>query len=114
LGALISHAQVVVAPSTGPLHIATAIGVRVVTMYPPIRVQSAVRWGPYVADDERASVMVPEVFCGQDFHCIGEECVYFPCMRTIQVSQVLDEIRNQLKSEYLNIREMSENEKTLD
>jgi heptosyltransferase III len=64
LAGLQSFAKLVVAPSTGPLHLAVALGKRVVTFYPDIPVQSPRRWGPYFSvgyDESRASVLVPDV-----------------------------------------------------
>jgi len=99
LGGLMSWASLCVAPSTGPLHLAVALGKPVVTFYPPIRVQSAIRWGPYVADETRASVLVPEVYCGEDFKCRGNLCNYYPCMRTLTVQQALEQARMHLARE---------------
>jgi len=96
LAALCKLSDLVVAPSTGPLHLAVALGKRVVTFYPPIRVQSAVRWGPYLSDESKASVLVPEVYCGQDFKCLGNLCNYFPCMKSIMVKQALRQVEIQL------------------
>ena len=96
LGALYRHASLVVAPSTGPLHLAVAAGTPVVTFYPPIRVQSALRWGPYLLDESRASVLVPEVYCGEDFTCRGPLCHYYPCMKSLTVAQALEQANIQL------------------
>jgi heptosyltransferase-3 len=96
LGGLYSQASVVVAPSTGPLHLAVALGRPVVTFYPPIRVQSALRWGPYLKDESRASVLVPENYCGEDFKCRGSLCHYFPCMKSLTVIQALEQANIQL------------------
>ncbi len=96
LGALFFYAEVVVAPSTGPLHLAVAVGRPVVTFYPPIRVQSAIRWGPYVMQESTASILVPEVYCGEDFKCRGVLCNYYPCMKTLTVAQAQEEIQHQL------------------
>lgn len=93
LGGLFSHASVVVAPSTGPLHLASALGRPTVSFYPPIRVQSAIRWGPYVQDESKTAILVPEAYCGQDFRCKGPQCTYYPCMRTITVGQAVDEVK---------------------
>jgi len=103
LAAVFEKAHTVIAPSTGPLHVAAALGRRVVSFYPPIRVQSALRWGPYVQEwpgrehDSKASVLVPEVHCGQDFSCRGQACSYFPCMSTLSVTQALELVQNHLK-----------------
>ncbi len=96
LAGLCEFSDVVVAPSTGPLHLAVALNRRVVSFYPPIRVQSAVRWGPYLADETRASVLVPENYCGQDFQCLGSLCNYFPCMKSLTVKQAIRSIEKQL------------------
>ena len=103
LAAVFERVSVVVAPSTGPLHVASALGKPVVTFFPPIRVQSARRWGPYVGDtpgaprgSSPASVLVPEVHCGQDFKCRGQACPYHPCMPTLSVAQALEMVQNHL------------------
>lgn len=96
LAGLYAESKVVVAPSTGPLHIAVALGRPVVTFYPPIRVQSALRWGPYVEQDSHASILVPEVYCGEDFSCRGPLCHYYPCMKSLTVAQALEQVNIQL------------------
>ncbi len=92
LAGLFALSDVVVAPSTGPLHLAVALKKRVVTFFSPIRVQSAVRWGPYLEQESQASVMVPEVYCGQDFTCLGHLCHYFPCMKSLSVADALSAV----------------------
>jgi heptosyltransferase III len=96
IGAIFMFADLVVAPSTGPMHLAVALKRPVVTFYPPIRVQSAVRWGPYLADEARASIMVPEVYCGEDYTCRGNLCNYFPCMRSLTVAQAIEQANIQI------------------
>jgi ADP-heptose:LPS heptosyltransferase len=96
LAALCRYSQIVIAPSTGPLHLAVALKKPVVTFYPPIRVQSAVRWGPYLEDESRASVLVPDVYCGQESECLGKVCNYFPCMKSLTVKRTLEEVHSQL------------------
>jgi ADP-heptose:LPS heptosyltransferase len=101
LAALYGKMSLVIAPSTGPLHLAAAMQTPVVTFYPPIRVQSALRWGPYFAHeattgDHRSSVFVPEVYCGQEFKCLGAPCASYPCMKSITVDQVVDAVRSKL------------------
>jgi ADP-heptose:LPS heptosyltransferase len=49
--AVFAHAAAVVAPSTGPLHLAAALGVPAVGLYSPVVAESARRWrplGPFV------------------------------------------------------------------
>ncbi len=96
LAGLYFWSTLVIAPSTGPLHLAVALGRAVVTFYPPIRVQSAIRWGPYLSDESRSSVLVPEVYCGQDFKCRGSLCNYFPCMKSLTVTETMEKVTSHL------------------
>jgi ADP-heptose:LPS heptosyltransferase len=96
LAGIFNWADLVVAPSTGPLHLAVALGKSVVTFYPPVRVQSAVRWGPYLKDETRAGILIPEVYCGEEFKCRGSLCNYHPCMKSLTVAQALEEAAVQL------------------
>lgn len=95
--ALLDQCDGVVAPSTGPMHLAVALGKKVVTVFPPIKVQSAVRWGPYgipvgtnlgIESGDKASVLVPDVNCGEDFRCALQACIYYPCMPRVSVDDV--------------------------
>ena len=95
--AILDHCDGVVAPSTGPMHLAVALGKVVVTVFSPIKVQSAVRWGPYgvpigtnlgIEPEDKASVLVPDVNCGEDFRCALSACIYHPCMPRISVDDV--------------------------
>jgi heptosyltransferase-3 len=97
LAGLFSRVDLVIAPSTGPLHVAVALAKPVVTFYPPVRVQSAIRWGPYVADERKASVLVPENYCGEEFRCRGSLCHHYPCMKSIPVRTALQQVREQLR-----------------
>ena len=103
LAALYSRMSLVVAPSTGPLHLAVARGCPVVSFYPPIRVQSAKRWGPYEVSmspslrQQRSVVLTPEVVCGQEFRCLGEKCASYPCMKSLSVERVARETRKILE-----------------
>ena len=47
LAALISRAELLISNSTGPLHLAVALGRKVVGLYPPVRDCLPERWGPY-------------------------------------------------------------------
>jgi ADP-heptose:LPS heptosyltransferase len=97
LAALQSLFSVFVAPSTGPLHLASAVKTRVVSVYPPIRVQHPDRWGPYVGT-EYARVLTPvsREICGERFKCRGAACSQFPCMEKVEASQVLAAIEGWL------------------
>jgi ADP-heptose:LPS heptosyltransferase len=96
--ALISLSKVMVAPSTGPLHIATALGKRTVSFYPPVKVQSVLRWGPYSGDENRHITLVPDAICGQDYKCIGPKCSFYFCMERLAVDEAYHNVLNQLES----------------
>jgi ADP-heptose:LPS heptosyltransferase len=83
LGAVLSLASAVVANSTGPLHLAVAVGTKVVGLYPGRQIMSPVRWGP-VGDGHR--VVQPET---EQCHCPEGQC---RCMETISVEQVAEAV----------------------
>jgi heptosyltransferase III len=58
LKGLIKTAAMVVTSSTGPIHIATAVGTFAVGIYPPVAALSPVRWGPRGGANK---LFVPEV-----------------------------------------------------
>ena len=79
LAALLSQATVTVANSTGPLHLAVAVGTPVVGLYPARRIMSPVRWGPV---GKGHKVLVPTV---GECTCPPEQC---RCMNSISVDDV--------------------------
>jgi lipopolysaccharide heptosyltransferase III len=84
--ALISKANIVIVNSTGPLHIAAALGKYVIGFYPKITVASAKRWGPY---SEKGKVFEPETNCE---NCTEEQCRKLNCMNSIDVNKVVKEV----------------------
>ena len=88
LAALFQNMALVVAPSTGPLHIAVALGIPVVSIFSPIRVQGVRRWGPYGTETNKALVFSPEVKCPARHTCQLERCSFYPCMDTLEVDAV--------------------------
>lgn len=86
---VLSRASLFVGPSTGTTHIAAALGVPVVSIYSPIKVQSALRWGPLSKNKEKIKVLVPDVICGEVKKCAMRECPYYECMGKIEVEDVL-------------------------
>ncbi|HTY10906.1 MAG TPA: glycosyltransferase family 9 protein [Bacteroidota bacterium] len=92
LGELIRRAKVFVSNSTGPMHIAAAVGTPVVAFFPPIIQCSPVRWGPYtrkkkvfVADNKNCRL------------CMGSPCRSDVCMDQIHADEVCAAIK-----EFLN------------
>ncbi len=83
LAVLLKHARLLISNSTGPLHLAVAMGAEVIGLYCPIAACSPDRWGPYHRAD---SVLMPEVsYCT---NCQKEGCRYLDCMELISVDQV--------------------------
>ncbi|HOD65634.1 MAG TPA: glycosyltransferase family 9 protein [candidate division Zixibacteria bacterium] len=83
LAAVLSQARVVVANSTGPLHLATAVGTHVVGLYPSRKAVSPRRWGPL---GEQHRVIQPT---GVKCECPPKGC---RCMDTISVERVVEEV----------------------
>lgn len=86
LVALINKADIFVANSTGPLHIAAALGKFVIGFYPKIKACSAERWGPY---SDKSFVFKPNLEC---IDCTREQCERLNCMSTINIEDVFDKI----------------------
>lgn len=87
LTALISLCSVFIANSTGPLHIAAALGRHVIGFYPKIVVASPQRWGPYTTS---AYIFQPEIDCS---NCSREQCLKLNCMDSISAFNVFFTIR---------------------
>lgn len=81
--ALLDRCRTMVASNTGPLHIAAALGKRVVGLYGPIDPK---RNGPY---GERNFVIRKELTCQP---CWKKKCGSLSCMRGITVSEVLEKV----------------------
>jgi lipopolysaccharide heptosyltransferase II len=84
--ALISKSSLLVANSTGPIHIAAALGKYTFGFYPKVKVCSAKRWGPYT---EKKFIYEPEIECN---NCTVEQCAEVNCMNSINVSSVYNDI----------------------
>ena len=84
---LLSLVDLFIGPSTGPTHLAAALGKPVVAFYSPIKTQSAVRWGPMNICPEH-NILVPDVICGEIRKCAGKKCLYHECMSKLEVEDV--------------------------
>lgn len=83
---VLSGGDVLVGPSTGPLHMAAALGLAVAGVYPPLPVQSIGRWGPR---GERVRAVAPALDCPARLTCRGERCRHWNCLERINVSDVV-------------------------
>lgn len=79
--ALINGSNGLVACSTGPLHIAAALGVKAVGIYPPIKPMHAGRWAPI---GKNTVVLQKNTTCN-----ICKHTNYCPCVENISPEDVL-------------------------
>ncbi len=89
--ALISSCGMFITNSTGPLHIAAALGVPTVSFFPPIKACTPKRWGPLGAGQ---LTFVPEV--SECKKCTGPECAHYDCMAMIDPDMVFEKIKPML------------------
>jgi ADP-heptose:LPS heptosyltransferase len=82
LTALINYSDIFIANSTGPLHIAAALGKYVIGFYPKIAACSPRRWGPY---SEKGNVFIPNINCS---NCTREQCIQLNCMSSIKSEDI--------------------------
>lgn len=90
LTALISKSVMFISNSTGPIHIATALGKFTVGFYPKIISCSKERWGPYT---DKKLVYEPQINCE---NCTREQCEKLNCMDSIDMTKVYNDIKNVL------------------
>lgn len=93
LAALLSLSGGFVSNSTGPLHIAAAVGTPVVAMYPPIRECSPTRWGPL--SEKKKVFTADNTRCPR---CKGGPCQGNDCMDQITVDDVCSAVLGFLQS----------------
>ncbi|MDZ7623520.1 MAG: glycosyltransferase family 9 protein [Ignavibacteriaceae bacterium] len=91
LKALINKADLFISNSTGPMHIAAALGVHVIGFFPKILSCSQKRWGPYT---EKRTIFIPTIDCS---NCNREQCEKLDCMNSIDIGRVFDETKTVLK-----------------
>lgn len=84
---LISRSCMMVANSTGPIHLAAALNKYVVGFYPKITACSPKRWGPYT---EKGFIFTPPINCTD---CTRSQCEKLNCMDKINVNEVFDSIK---------------------
>jgi lipopolysaccharide heptosyltransferase II len=90
LNALISKSVLFISNSTGPIHIAAALGKHTVGFYPKIVSCSKERWGPYT---NKKLVYGPQIDCK---NCSREQCKKLNCMDSIDMTKVYIDIKNVL------------------
>jgi heptosyltransferase-3 len=91
LAAVIKRAALWIGHSTGPLHLAVALGTPVVGLYPQLRPMSAQRWGPF-ATQCRVHVPAKPENCRE----CGRGDAFCACMDTISVEEVFHSVEELL------------------
>ena len=90
LMALISKADLLIANSTGPIHIAAALGKYVIGFYPKIVSCSPERWAPYTV---KRKIFQPGIECS---NCTRKQCEELNCMNSINVNEVVESVKKNL------------------
>lgn len=90
--ALINQCNVMIANSTGPIHIAAALGKNVIGFYPKFTAASAKRWGPYT---NKKNIFSPTIDCT---NCTRKQCEKINCMDSIRSDEVVQTVKNILEN----------------
>jgi lipopolysaccharide heptosyltransferase II len=94
LAAVLSQCQLLITNSTGPMHLAVAVGTPVLAFFSPVFVASPKRWGPY---DEKSRTLLPPVpVCSK---CLKDKCEYFNCMDKFDLEEVVKQVLEILNRE---------------
>ncbi|HXZ95464.1 MAG TPA: glycosyltransferase family 9 protein [Burkholderiales bacterium] len=91
LMAVIGASSMLVAGSSGPIHLAAGLGCPVVSVFDPRRNQLPIRWQPL----GKGIVLRPDVPTCEK--CIYEACPYWDCLDRITVDHVLSRIQQVLE-----------------
>jgi ADP-heptose:LPS heptosyltransferase len=76
---LLRGATRVIAPSTGPLHLAHWVGASTLGLFSPVRSQHARRWAPF-GGSGKSQVWWPSVDCPGSKRCVGVSCRQYFCL----------------------------------
>lgn len=94
LAAILKRCSAMVSNSTGPMHLAVAVGTPTVAVFCPIFAAGPIRWGPYGEGHE--VVLPPVPVC---FECKPRNCPHYNCMEKIGADQIVSKMRVVLKKE---------------
>jgi heptosyltransferase III len=87
---VIASTDYYVGGSTGPTHIAGILGIPYLSIFSPIKTQSAYRWRPLNLG-QKYKIIHPDVVCGEDRFCAGRKCPYHDCMSKIEVKEIFEQ-----------------------
>lgn len=98
LSSLLKGADLLISNSTGPMHIASALGTPVVALFSPLFVASPKRWGPY---GEGHEIILPPV--GTCHKCKPSKCTHFNCMEKIDPEEIISRVKRILKRKAIGV-----------
>ncbi len=79
LAEVFRSASLVVAPSTGPLHLAHYVGAPTLGIYSPVRSHQPKRWAPWGGSGISA-ILSPDTKCPGTRDCLGKRCAQYYCV----------------------------------
>jgi ADP-heptose:LPS heptosyltransferase len=79
LGEAFRLSECVVAPSTGPLHLAHYVGATTLGVYSPVRSHQPARWAPW-GGAGLSKILAPKKPCPGKRACVGSKCPSFYCL----------------------------------
>lgn len=97
--AVLAAGDLFIGPSTGPLHLAAALGVPTLGLFPPVRTMHPDRWGPRGFAHPQPRNLVPDLDCPARRLCREERCEHYNCMDHIRAETVLAAARQILEPE---------------
>jgi len=84
LASLLKKVDVLISSSTGPMHLAAALGTPTVAIFCPIFAAGPIRWGP--RGDGHEVILPPVPIC---FKCKPRRCPYYDCMDKIKAEEIV-------------------------
>ncbi len=93
LAAIIEKSDLLISNSTGPMHMAAALGVPTVAIFCPIFTASPKRWGP--SGEDHTVITPPVPTCN---NCSPKKCQRGNCMDLITVEEVFEKVETALKN----------------
>lgn len=92
LAAVLKNCDLVISNSTGPMHLAAAVGTPTVAIFCPIFAAGPIRWGP--CGEGHEVILPPVPVC---FKCKPESCPHYDCMEKIKARQIVSKALEVLK-----------------
>jgi len=97
LAEILRHVDVFVSGSTGPMHLAAAVGTPTVSLFSPLRVARPERWGPL--GNPQVTLQPDLPVCHK---CRPRKCGHPYCVELVSTKQVLEAARGLLPCPTLN------------